>query len=446
MKYSNYNIIIPAENENKYMLFNTLSGHTLSIDHQVAQWVKVKDIDNLPKDTYNLFCKYHIVIPDERNEEYIYSYYFNKDKFSNNGVLATILLTWACNFKCTYCYEGAGEDKHSLMSEKTAQDVVDFIISKSIEQNGKFISIMLFGGEPLLNINTGFYILEKLSIYCKENNKILISGMITNGSLITEEILTELKKYNCQMIQITLDGTRDIHNSRRMYKSGQDSFDKVIESIKLVDKHGEKIRQVIRINVDKINLSSTIDVLKLLKIEGINNSTVDFGIVRGSTAACSSYASNCIDTEELGEVLENLWNKAKEIGFKINTKPSRKWTYCGLYNDNNYTIDPEGNLYKCWEMVGEERHKMGSIGDNGIWKDLSDTFYDWMSHNPLNNEECKACEYLPVCGGGCGVISYNETSNYHSKGCFKTKGVIEKQVLSLFNKQNNEINKMTKTS
>jgi uncharacterized protein len=183
---------------------------------------------------------------------------------------------------------------------------------------------------------------------------------------------------------------------------------------------------------------STIEVLKLLKREGINNSSIDFGVVRATTAACSSYASNCIDTEELGEVLNDLWNNAKEIGFNINTKPSRKWTFCGLYNDNNYTIDPEGGLYKCWEMVGDGNHKMGTIEDKGIWTGISSAFYDWMSHNPLNNIECKQCVYLPVCGGGCGVISYNETTSYHGKGCFKIKGVIEKQVLRLFDKQDSD--------
>lgn len=44
----------------------------------------------------------------------------------------------------------------------------------------------------------------------------------------------------------------------------------------------------------------------------------------------------------------------------------------------------------------------------------------------------KECVYLPACGGGCGVVSYNETNSYHSKGCFKVKGVLEKQVLRYF--------------
>ena len=76
--------------------------------------------------------------------------------------------------------------------------------------------------------------------------------------------------------------------------------------------------------------------------------------------------------------------------------------------------------------------RMGNINENGNIDNIKYSYYDWMSHNPLENEECKECVYLPACGGGCGVVSYNETNSYHSKGCFKVKGVLEKQVLRYF--------------
>lgn len=72
---------------------------------------------------------------------------------------------------------------------------------------------------------------------------------------------------------------------------------------------------------------------------------------------------------------------------------------------------------------------MGKIDDNGNLNNLTYAFYDWMSVDPLKNEECSKCVYLPVCGGGCGVVSYNESGTYHSKGCFKIKGTVEKEVI-----------------
>ena len=40
--------------------------------------------------------------------------------------------------------------------------------------------------------------------------------------------------------------------------------------------------------------------------------------------------------------------------------------------------------------------------------------------------------YLPVCGGGCVGATYCDQNNYHSSGCYKIKGVFEKQVLERF--------------
>lgn len=94
-------------------------------------------------------------------------------------------------------------------------------------------AVFIFGGEPLVNIIQGFYILENLKKYCDSHGISLFCGIITNGSLITSEIIDKLLYYNCTMVQITLDGTKDVHDARRPYKNGKGSFDDIICAIKL---------------------------------------------------------------------------------------------------------------------------------------------------------------------------------------------------------------------
>lgn len=53
----------------------------------------------------------------------------------------------------------------------------------------------------------------------------------------------------------------------------------------------------------------------------------------------------------------------------------------------------------------------------------------------MPDHECRECVYLPVCGGGCGSVSYNQSKTYHAPGCFKTKGVVEKQILHFVNEK-----------
>ena len=286
----------------------------------------------------------------------------------------------------------------------------------------------------LLNIECGFYILDALKKFCAEKNIEFASGIITNGTLLTAEIVSQLINYNCQQIQITLDGMPDTHNARRKYKDGKGSFEQIISALELLNNKCADIHTVIRINVDKNNLDEVSSLLEYLGIngKGLTNCNVDFGIVRGSTQACSAYSGNCLSESIVGEVLSKLWSKAEMEGFTLYTKPFHRWIYCGLYADSQFTVTPNGELYKCWEHAGDEQHLMGNINENGNIDNIKYSYYDWMSHNPLENEECKECVYLPACGGGCGVVSYNETNSYHSKGCFKVKGVLEKQVLRYF--------------
>lgn len=136
------------------------------------------------------------------------------------------------------------------------------------------------------------------------------------------------------------------------------------------------------------------------------------------------------------DVLFDLWNYAESNGFRYNIRPTQKLVYCGLYLDNQYTITPNCDVYKCWEHTGQKEHLMGTLNNNGNIVNIQYAFYDWMSNDPLSNKECKKCVYLPSCGGGCGVISYNNTKSYHSTGCFKVKGVVEKQLLKYIESNN----------
>ncbi len=80
-------------------------------------------------------------------------------------------------------------------------------------------------------------------------------------------------------------------------------------------------------------------------------------------------------------------------------------------------------------------HLMGKIDSEGDIVDTTYRYIDWMTHNPIGVKECKECKYLPACGGGCASVSYSKDKTYHSNGCYKIKGVVEKQVERLFLKK-----------
>lgn len=241
-----------------------------------------------------------------------------------------------------------------------------------------------------------------------------------------------LKKYNCQYIQITLDGIKEIHDKRRIDTKGNGSFDSTLNGIKLVAADAELPKPIIRINIDRTNINATLELLEYLDKENLNCCSIDFGVVKGDTPACSSYQNNCFLEEELGDVLNPLWEKTKELGFGIGYSPNRRNMFCGLYSDSSFTITPNGDLYKCWDFVNDEKHKIGRIGANGQVFDTTDAYFKWMTRNPYNIEECRNCVYLPTCGGGCAGISYSRHGEYNKPGCYKVKSVFDKQIISKF--------------
>lgn len=431
MKYSNYNLVIKML-DNKNIIFNTLTGETFLVDNRLADSVENKKMDELTEEELKIFSDKRIVIDDKFNEKHMYNYIRNKVIYQNNHLTYTILLTWACNLRCIYCYEGAGEVKNDFLSRGTSDKIV-LNIKKEIEnRNSRSVTIFLFGGEPLVNYKEGKYILDELNEFCKQRGTILNTAIITNGVLLSDEIVRDLIHFNCKYIQITLDGPKEIHDKRRIRKNGSGTFDEIISKLHLLKKYEKSLHVVIRINIDKTNYKSISKLLEYLKQEGLDSFSIDFGIVRGSTESCNDYEDNCIPDKKLGHVMAELWDLNPKVDSNIISYPMRKWTYCGLDCDNNFTIDPLGNVYKCWEHVGNQKHLMGVISENGDILDFNPQFYKWMTQSPIDSDVCGNCVYLPACGGGCRSISFDKNKDFHDSQCFKIKGVLEEEIKLIF--------------
>lgn len=429
MKLSNYNLIVSDKNSEDYYLFNTFIGSCFKINNITAEAIKNNCIEDINEETKELFEMSGIIIPDKMNESNIFSYLREKEKYNSDFLSVTLLLTWNCNLRCIYCFQ-----EHEVilgdMDENQANRFLSFIVNTAINNKAKGIHITLFGGEPLMNMKIGYEILHIIKDFCEKNKLQFSCGLITNGTLINNETLEKMYSHNCKMIQITLDGVKKIHDTRRIYSNGKGSFEETITALQLLNMKNT-IHTVIRINIDKRNVDDLYDLLYQIGKDGLNltKCTVDFGIVRAETKACAGYSSNCFIESEIGDIIYDLWNYAEKQGFKYNIKPIRRYLYCGLYGNNQYTIAPNCDVFKCWEHVGQEEHLMGKLDEYGRIMQPTNSFYEWMSVDPLKNIECKNCIYLPNCGGGCGVISFNESGTYHAKGCFRVKGTVEKQVL-----------------
>lgn len=144
-------------------------------------------------------------------------------------------ITEQCNWRCTHCYHDDYLD--AWPSLEKLKSIFDEIVSlnKSFNWDIKRKSINLAWWEPF--IRKDFLDLLK---YINSKVKYMRIWILTNGSLITKEILEEIKKLNKLDIsfQISIEGTQKVNDEIRW----KWTFNKINKVIQLIKRHGLKVR------------------------------------------------------------------------------------------------------------------------------------------------------------------------------------------------------------
>ena len=143
------------------------------------------------------------------------------------------------------------------MSKETAKAGLDFFchqISLNPQLFNQEKSIIIYGGEPLLNFDCVIYLLDLILKYQADKrlpDNISIA-LLTNGTLLTDEKADLLKKYHIS-ISISLDGATDVANLCRKYQNGQASYPDVIRGINIAMKHGLDCGLSVTLTEDALN-------------------------------------------------------------------------------------------------------------------------------------------------------------------------------------------------
>lgn len=359
--------------------------------------IKEKDLDKDMLETYHSAITGNFLIPDDFDELQDYSVKRNVQKYNMDSLGLTIAPTLSCNFKCIYCYETS---KRGVISEKTQNNIINFVASQV--NRLKNLDVTWYGGEPLLAVDAISNMSQKLQTLCADNGIHYSAFMISNGSLIDDAIIQMMKQCNIHGVQITIDGPKRVHDSRRICKNGNSSFDKIISNINLL--LSNDIEVVLRINVDKSNEDTLEDLIDYLEHNLVSSSVkISFGQVTAYTEACRSIENSCYNNGEFAQKLAKYYRILKTHGFqKMNPfpYPTARLNYCCAELLNSFVIDHEGYLYKCWNEVGNVSSAIGNI--NEVHLDIANYKNgQWITNDPTKHSVCKKCNLLPLCVGGC---------------------------------------------
>ncbi len=417
MKASKYNFLYETDSKDNWVLYNSRTGALSVIESDYYDSLVNLEKQNIPisndKHLKDLkACGY--IIDDYVDELDLIRHRMNQYKYTTAQLSLTIAPTMQCNFGCIYCFE-KNNSRNLNMTSEVSEKIISLVKTKAAELT--YLHITWFGGEPLLDIDTLYSMSKEFIKICKENNIQYHSRVITNGYFLTEEVAKKLVECQIEMVQVTLDGPKDIHDSRRPLIGGQGTFDKVVKN---VIQCADIVPIAIRINTDKENYSRIYEIIDILKKANVVDKIIPYlGLVEASNDGYEN--SKCMSVETYSKFnLDFLERNQLDI---MNIYPEPKGSYCGADSMNNYVIDPKGYLYKCWSDIGILERSIGSIMDEQ-YKGNSKLCYEYLFFDATQDEKCKDCKYLPFCMGGCASSRIHNREN-----CVQQKYVLEEYLI-----------------
>lgn len=432
MNYSRYNIFSKIRNSENFFIVNLLTGNAdiLGTDDakkldQLSNSETVKDQEFIRELTEKGY------LTEETDESRLYRkrYLDFIDSRDNEEIQVFFVTNYSCNFACTYCYQ----DQYNNPNQELSSEIIEAFFSyvqKEFAGRKKYITI--FGGEPLLNSPKQRELIAQILKRAAEAN--LELSFVTNGYSL-EDYLPILSTGKIREIQVTLDGTESIHNSRRFLKGGEGTFDKIVKGIDACLANNIDIN--LRMVADRQNIGNLPELARFAIDKGWTKSPY-FKTQIGRNYElhhCQSSPEMLFDRVSLFESIYELtkihpyiaefYKPAYSVSKFLSEKgelPDPLFDACPACK-TEWAFDYTGQIYSCTATVGKSDESLGSFYQEVTRK--NHIIDQWENRDITTIPECKECSVQLACGGGCGSVAKNLTGNICSADCRPVKELLE---------------------
>jgi uncharacterized protein len=451
MQASRFNLRVPLPARDEVFLMNTLTDAQLVVSSDVAGMLdRIATGDFRPsngvapeaREALDVLWENGFLVTDRDAEHRALDDYLTSVKSDASELSVTVLTTLQCNFACDYCFQGDHGDyneRADRMSIAMAAKVGNWIERELDRVHPERLGLTFFGGEPLLNLQVMYLLAERLWRAAEARGVTMYTNIITNGLLLTDDVVDRMLPFGLNGIKITLDGDRDTHNRMRPLRGGQGTFDRIIENIRRV---AGRCRIAIGGNFDESSIDSYPALLDFLKQQDFAEKLVKVNfkpIVRAEPVALKgiipltpvgakeSLKGTCMTSVGSGAGkacdscggLEDKWTALREDtkrhGFPTADGVPRGM--CHVHRQHAHTIGPDGSLYACPGFTGQLAMSTGHIDDRqDAWRESAlekfNRLHPW--------KECGDCAFVPTCAGGCVSASYSQTGDMNTPTCHKS--------------------------
>jgi uncharacterized protein len=265
---------------------------------------------------------------------------------------------------------------------------------------------------------------------------------VTNGYNL-QEYIEILKAGKIREIQVTLDGTRDIHNQRRFLKGGDATFDRIVAGVD--ELLANNIPVNMRMVVDRQNIQNLPDLAQFAIDKGWTASPI-FKTQLGRNYElheCQANQQKLYSRLNLYEDLYALLKTHPHIAefhkpafsiskflFEQGEMPEPLFDAC-TGTKTEWAFDFTGNVYACTATVGKQGESLGSFYPEV--KKYTEAVEEWQERDILSIPKCRDCNLSLICGGGCASMAKNYNGSLQSHDCRPVTELLELGIAHYFN-------------
>lgn len=429
LKWSRFNFLVETKKHRKY-LYNSYSNSLIALEDSLYENLLLLSQGNttVPLSAFSAeeikyLQKIYVLVKDDDELVELLHHQSLSRLYSKKTLVLTIAPTQSCNFACTYCFEKWRQS--GAITDQTEDAIIDYIKHQKESEGLDTVNITWYGGEPLLQHKRILSLAKRINELGLEINENLL---ITNGYFFTLDVIEQLAEVKISGIQITLDGFKDTHDVRRPLVNGKGTFDKIIKNLDAY--YNSRFRDIftvaIRVNIDNRNYDSFMDIYRWLKERYNSQKLIVYpGIVVLDENDCN--ASTCLSRNAVTDIFLDLFVKYGVVTEEL--YPDDVNMECMTRSPYSMLIGSRGEIYKCYEDLGNQDLVVGNINDPCIWSnhDLIAKYAVGIDH--YNDKRCRKCSYLPICRGGCPIRRFeNVYAGKHNDCCTPFKGRINDYV------------------
>jgi uncharacterized protein len=425
LKLSKYNVFSKLKDSPDYFILNLLSGNADILSPEKAKEIRTGQFTDI--DEY--IEKGYLVDETEESKRYKLKYLDFLDRREEEEVQIFFVPRYACNFSCSYCYQSDYEPPQNPL-EKKVVDAFYRYIDNHFPWKKKYITI--FGGEPLMDGKRAKK--ELLWLLQGAAERGLEVAIVTNGYLLAD-YMEVLKTAAIREIQVTLDGTQEMHDSRRFLKNGAATFQTITAGIDAALANRMPVN--LRVVVDKGNIGNLEEIAAFAIEKGwtrhplfktqlgrnydLHTCGVDKERLFSRVGLYEALYKVIKDHPEFLEFHRPAFSVSRFL-FENGELPDPLFDSCPG-TKTEWAFDYSGHIYACTATVGKKGEELGTFYPQVTRQE--DAIEAWEERDVTSIPACKDCPVQLACGGGCAAVARNNTGNIENRDCRPIRELLE---------------------